>query len=197
MLNLMGASGSYCMIDNKTYLYKETGIRLFEALGCKVEVDLDTNIVRISNILAPNIKNSGMIYVNNVKLNDEFYISASYNEIIMPLRTILEALGSEVYQEESTGNIYFNYSGINYICKFVPLNSNFPEEKKILISNIEYKDSTKTSDHIMLNPMGASGSYCMVDNKTYLYRETGIRLFEALGCKVEVDSDTNIVRISN
>lgn len=40
----MSAEGSYCIINDRTYLYEETSKRLFKELG----IDADMNLVRIS-----------------------------------------------------------------------------------------------------------------------------------------------------
>lgn len=148
-------------------------------------------------VFASELSHNLTIFVNNVKLGNEINVTTNDTAILLPLRAILETLGAEVHWDESTGNIYFNYAETNYVCKFVPLNLNYPDIKSILICKSEYKDSTKSSDYIMLNPMGASGSYCIINDRTYLYHETGKRLLEALGCNVEFDSRDYIIRISN
>lgn len=45
--------------------------------------------------------------------------------------------------------------------------------------------------------MSGSGAYCIINDRTYLYQETGKRLFEALECKVEINSNEQIVKIYN
>ena len=143
------------------------------------------------------MNNKGVIYVNDIKIENVDMISSNNNEIYMPLRAVLESLGASVIWEETTGYIFFDYKSIRYVCQFVSLNSNFPEEKNILISRIENKDSKNNSDYIQLNPMSGSGAYCIINDRTYLYQETGKRLFEALECKVEINSNEQIVKIYN
>ena len=144
-----------------------------------------------------NSNNKFTIYVNDTEISNNDMCLTDNNEMFIPLRAVLEALGSEVIWEEKTGNVYFSYEDVKYVCKFVALNSIFPENKDILICNVENKDSIYNSDYIQLHPMCASGSYFMLNDRTYLYQDTGRRLFEALGCSVDIEQDKHIIKISN
>ena len=144
-----------------------------------------------------DMDNKGIIYVNGVEVSSEATVSIIDNEMFIPLRTVFEALESEVIWEENTGNIYFDYLGTNYVCKFIALNSNFPEKKSILVCKVENKDSISNTDYVQLNPMSADGAYCMINDRTYLNQQTGQRLLETLGCKVEINLEQQTLRISN
>lgn len=142
--------------------------------------------------------NKGTIYVNNVEVINEATTLVSDNEMFIPLRTVLEALESTVTWEESTGNIYFDFKDQNYICKLRKLErENFPPLCFIQICKVENKDSINNADYIQLHPMSADGSYCMINDRTYLYPQTGQRLLEALGCTVEMDMENNILKINS
>lgn len=155
-------------------------------------------IVGFTVVLQTNVRadmnNKIMLYVNDIEVNGDSVLTNDYG-ILIPLRTVLEALGSKVEWEESTKNIYFDYSGVNYVCGFVSLNPNFPDKKNILICNTENINSTNNADYIQLNPMSADGAYCMINDKTYLYQETAERLFEELGLTMDINIDMNIVKI--
>lgn len=53
------------------------------------------------------MNNKGVIYVNDIKIENVDMISSNNNEIYMPLRAVLESLGASVIWEESTGYIFF------------------------------------------------------------------------------------------
>ena len=194
-LSPMSGSGAYLIIDNKIYLYQQTGQRLLEALGCRVVIDSEQCVLSISNNSEVGMRNKWAIYVNDVEISSEATVLTIENEIFIPLRAVFEALNSEVVWGESTGNIYFDYAGIEYVCKFIALNPAFPEQKSILVCKVEDKDSISNTDYIQLNPMSADGEYRIINGRTYLYQQTGQRLLEALGCRVEIDLAQRILRI--
>ena len=148
----------------------------------------------IIGIMAPSIYTEAKmnenikIYVNNKIIAG----TEECNNIFIPLRATLEALGAEVTWEESTGNVYFDYASISYVCKFIALNSNFPENKQVLICRVENINSVDNADYIQLHPMSADGAYCVLNDRIYLYEETGKRLFEALGCEVGIETTIKI-----
>ena len=43
----MSMGGGFNMINDRIYLFKEAGQRLFEGVGCTVEIDYDAKIVKI------------------------------------------------------------------------------------------------------------------------------------------------------
>lgn len=146
---------------------------------------------------AKGINNRPIIWVNNIEVQGEYLILNEQYDILVPLRAVLESLGTEVEWEEETGRIYFQLNGVNYACKFMELSPGIPESKSIYISKLESIDSKRDLDYIQLHPMSAGGFYCMINDRTYLYQETAKRLFEALGCKVEIDPNTHTMRISD
>ena len=155
------------------------------------------NIVASEENKEVYMENKGTIYVNNTKVNNKDTVLIIDNQIFIPLRTILEALDSKVYWEESTGNIYFDFAEIEYVCKVVVLNSYYPDEKSLLVCKVQNINSTNNDDYIQLNPWAADGAFEMINDRTYLYRDTAERLLKALGCSVEIDEENHVVRISN
>ena len=137
------------------------------------------------------------LLINDVELNTEDNVLISEKYMLIPLRIVLETLGSTVIWESSTGNVYFDFDGVVYVCSFVALNPDFPEDKSVIICNVSNINSKKSSNYIFLNPMGVSGSYLLINGRTYLYPQAGQRLFEALGCKVEIDLEQNKWSISH
>ena len=158
--------------------------------------ELISILVRLNDNAQANIYQTGAIYVNDIKINGKETILTRDGEVFIPLRTVLEALGSEVTRDENTEDIYFNYANTEYICVFAALNSHFPEEKYLLISKVENKGSAANSDYIQLNPMSADGAYCEINDRIYLYPETAERLLDTLGCNVEIETDPLVLKIS-
>lgn len=132
----------------------------------------------------------GNLYVNNQLIESEDTIIYKESAILFPLRTILESLGANVVWDQKTEDIYVEYKNKNYICSFEQLNPDY-YKKYFFIKNVE------TNQYIYLNPMGMSGAFEMINDRTYLYRDTAERLLKALGCSVEIDEENHVVRISN
>jgi len=138
--------------------------------------------------------NMGTLFINGVKVENRDTVIKSDDQLLFPLRTILEELGSMVMWESSTGNAYFDFAGVVYVCK---LNA-FPQRiDAILVCKVTNINSTNNADYIQLHQMSADGTYCSINGRIYLYQQTGQRLFEALGCKAEIDLNQGILKISN
>ena len=138
------------------------------------------------------MKNKGTVRTEIVRMKT----SLGDGGRMIPLQQVLEGLGSEIVWEEDTGNAYFIFDGIEYICQFRALVESAPHKKSIFICVSENKDSRDASDYIQLNPMSSEGFYTIEDNKLYLSPETYQLLFEALGCTVDFDWERGIVIIS-
>ena len=140
-----------------------------------------------------DMSNKGTIFINNSELNTVDTVFISDNQMFIPLRTVLEALGSTVIWERSTGNAYFDFDGVVYVCTF----NAFPQRANaILICKVININSVNNADYIQLHPMSADGTYRAINGRTYLNQQTGQRLFEALGCKVEIDLIKNRLSVS-
>lgn len=149
--------------------------------------------------LPGSVSGEWTVIVNGAR-KDSIEIIAETSEnvpvTLVPLRSILEALGADVQWEESTGNVYFKYDNTDYACKFAALNENFPENKSLLVCRRENIDSIYNDDYIQLNPMSADGAFRIVDGKTYIYISTFSRLFSALGCTVKLDEENKLIEIT-
>ena len=113
------------------------------------------------------------------------------NEVLFPLRTIFEELGAKVNWIENTGETEIVFNDKIYLCEIKAPNSFFPNNKYIYIKDVQ------NNCYFYLTPMSMGGSYEMINDRTYLHQETGKRLFEAMGCIVEIDLENQIVNISN
>ena len=159
--------------------------------------DMDTTTYKFGEVEFKTVNeyfHEGAIYVNDAKLKDvDTAIFYSWQKVLFPLRTTLEALGSLVIWDEGTGNIYFDFEGVAYVCKMkaLPNAPNF-----IMICEVEHINSILNSDYIQLNPMSADGVYYTINNRKYLYQMTGQRLLEALGCEVIIDFEQQIIRVN-
>lgn len=117
-----------------------------------------------------------------------------YNEqLLLPLRSIFESLGARVTWYSDTGKIMIEYAGEVYICKFWYAET----VDKFMTVESSSIDNGALGHYIQLEPMSGSGAYEMINDRTYLYEETGRRLFEALGCTVEIDKEQKVVRITS
>ena len=153
--------------------------------------------VIVFNLLAGGrrMESVGIVYVNDVVIQTEMSEGLSFVRSPFPFLEILEAIEVAEIVEASEEKIFFNFAGIEYVCQFVQINPHF-EQKYILISEVANLSSRMTNDDfIQLNPMSADGDFVRLNDKVYLYRETGQRLFEALGCRVEIDMEQRVVRI--
>ncbi len=113
--------------------------------------------------------------------------------VLLPMRTILEAIGAIVYWDSNSGNISIDYKDKNFVCKFWENNCS----NKYMTVEGDHINNGALKHFVSLNPMSGSGSYEMINDRTYLHQETGKRLFEAMGCIVEIDLENQIVNISN
>ncbi len=155
------------------------------------------SIVTETNVGADTLSDKGTIFVNNVKLDTVDTIVIDNDEMQVPLRTVLEALGSTVIWEKSTGNVYFDYAGVVYVCRFKMIErENFSPLYFVLICNVANINSERNDDYIQLNQMSADGSYHVINDRIYLRQQTAQRLFESLGCKVDIDIEQNILSIT-
>lgn len=124
------------------------------------------------------------LYVNGALIESEDNVK--YNAfVLLPLRTIFEALGATVEWQQETGETVIKYNGETYICEIFNPNSNY-------YFYIRNKD---TGEYVYLTPMSMGGGFNMINDRIYLFKEAGQRLFEGVGCTVEIDYDAKIVKI--
>lgn len=144
-------------------------------------------------------ENKGTIYVNDVKLRSKksALLQREYTEhLIIPLETIFEVLNFESAVDESTGNIYFDDKGTEYVCRFITPNPNFPENKFMRVSKVEDMNSRNESDFIQLtHSVGSFGWYRMIDDDIYLHQESAQFFLEAFECEVDIDLEERAFRI--
>ena len=136
---------------------------------------------------------SGLLYVNDDLVENESTVMFDGDAALIPLRTTFEALNAVVEWQQDTGNIEITYLNEIYICEFHTIGETY---KSITVKNKNLNNGS-LGKYIPLNAMSGSGSYKVINDRTYLYQDTAKRLLEALGCKVEVESDTHTVKIFN
>lgn len=129
-----------------------------------------------------------VIYVNGVAVESNSEIQARTQDMLIPLRTIFESLGATVIWQEETENILIKYNNESYLCYTSSPNSLYPT-KYLYVKNL------RTNKNIYLTSMSYGGAYCIINDRTYLYSDTGKRLLEAMGCKVEFELNTRIFKI--
>lgn len=129
----------------------------------------------------------GSLYVNDTLIESEDTILIQNNLIIFPFRTIMEALGATVSWDEKTGDTTMEYEDEVYLCT---IKEPSPGHKFF------YVKKTSTDQYLFLNPMSFEGGYRMINDRTYLYQQSGEYLCKALGIMVDVDAENQTVRIS-
>lgn len=136
-----------------------------------------------NNILTYNL------YINNQHIESNNMIIIRDSLVLFPFRTIFESLGGSVVWNETNGDITLNYKSKNYICYIAEPNPGFRQ--------YFYVKDAVTNENIKLTSMSFGGGFDIIDDYTYLYQDTAERLFRALGCKVEVDTNSKTVHISS
>jgi hypothetical protein len=183
--------GEYKLIDGKAYLYDYEAKTFFEELGCVVNLDMKLLKTEI-RMLSPQ-NGEGSLYVNGKRLKDGVIFEKK--EMFIPLRHVFEALGGSVkWRGGGKDKVIIRYAGEIYtgwIGSFNEENSD-----RILIQNVMNTGQVNADSFLPLWSMGPDGSYRMIDGEIYLYSDTGRRLFEALGCEVDIDVEGRSVKIS-
>lgn len=161
-----------------------------------------TSIVSFGTNVEGEMVDKGKIFINDVEIEDIFLIKEDFvwkrtmeNRMVqtdtvveiayLPFRAIFEALGATVDWETETNNIIINYLGEFYICEF---------DEFIKISN-ENISNGALGTYLRLHPMASGGTYEMINDTIYLLQDTGQRLYEALGCSVEIDLPNRVLKI--
>ncbi|MBE7020129.1 MAG: copper amine oxidase N-terminal domain-containing protein [Ruminococcaceae bacterium] len=126
------------------------------------------------------------LYVNGALIESEDNVK--YNEcVLLPLRTIFEALGATIEWQQETGETIICYKDEVFLCYTEKSNS-------IYYFFIQKKDK---DEFIYLNPMATLGGFYMINDRMYIFEESGVRLFEAMGCSVEIDEASKTVKINS
>ena len=142
------------------------------------------------NIVGAEVKcnEKGNLYINQKIINNGDDVVFE-NEALFPLRTIFENLGAIVDWEENTQSVSIDYNHNKYLCELKAPNPDFPDVKYIYVKDIS------NNEYFLLTPMSTGGMYRIINDSIYLYEDTGKRLFEAMGCQVDIRM--NEIYISN
>ena len=128
------------------------------------------------------------IFVNDIKVADgNSIVAVDDRYFFIPFMPILEAVASEVSFEEGTGNILFTHARVRYIGQFQEA-GNF---KFLHVGRIKNRDSRDDDDFIQLHTTGSGGGCRIINDEIYIVYHAGIRLFEALGCTVIFNLESN------
>ena len=141
--------------------------------------------------------NLGSLYVDGQEMKRVAKPIFFGNTMVMPLEETLEALGGTVIKEQSTSNVYFDFNGVVYACRFDALEGYPPHTKMITIRKVtnisSFNDDT---DMIPLGAWSFSGTSHIADDGIYLRHNTGLQLLEKLGCKVDLDLEGKKISVS-
>ena len=151
-----------------------------------------------------NVKNDnsveykfGTLYVNGSRVNSNDTVLYYDNCILFPMRRVFEEIGAQVAWNEIEQNTVITYNEEQYVCKISPINEYVPNIKALTVQNKKNLGRNDFASYIQLNNMGVRGSFCIINDYTYLYQDTAERLFTTLGCKVEIDTNSKSVYISS
>jgi len=208
VIHLSIMSGAFFrFIDGSAYLSQLTGRHLFTALGCEVIIDAEQGIVRIyhnptpassssttvAEVMNVNMSDTGALIINDIEITDGDPVIKQDDQLLFPLRTVLEALGSGVIWESSTGNYYFDFDGVVYVLRH--FGSNVPETKTIFIGNVQYINTIYHDRLIQLDRWSSAGFSHFINGRTYLTQQTGQHLLEAFGFEINIDIEQRVLRI--
>lgn len=141
---------------------------------------------------------NGSLYINGSEISAKDTILYNKNNVMLfPMRRIFEELGAMVDWDDIEQNTVVTYNGEQYVCKISPINEHVPNVKALTIQNKKNLGRNDFASYIQLNNMGVRGSFCIINDYTYLYEDTAQHLFEKLGCKVEIDTNSKAVYISS
>ena len=156
----------------------------------KIIISILIIISCFQNIIGTEAKcmEKGNLYINKKMINNGDDVLFE-NEALFPLRTIFENLGATVGWEEKTQSVSIDYNNNKYLCELKAPNPDFPDMKYIYIKNIS------NNKYLILTQMSTGGMYKIIDDRIYLYEDTGKRLFETIGCQIDIS--TNEIHISN
>jgi hypothetical protein len=205
-----GTSTIFRNVNGRIYLPEPSGVSLFRGLGFEVEADRENRILSLTNdlitiyssettateVIEIDARDIGTLIIDDIEITGGDPVIKRYCQLLFPFRTILEALGSTVIWESSTGNYYFDFEGVVYVLRAVDLEPNYPDDNflNIFISNVQNINCERDDELIRL--MGGAGLSISINGTTYLNPSTGQRLFEALGFEVEIDREQKVLRIS-
>ena len=128
------------------------------------------------------------LYVNNYHIQSDNTVIIRNSIMLFPFRTIFESLGATIKWNELSGDIDLEYNGNNYIC--------YVKEPNPGYGKYFYVKDSKMNNHIYLTPMSMGGGFDIVNDYTYLYKETAEYLLRALDCSVTIDKINKIVNVS-
>ena len=150
-----------------------------------------------TEITEVDMSNTGILIINGIEITDGDPVIRLDDQLLFPFRTILEALGSTVIWESSTGNIYFDFDGVVYASWDSGIVTNIPNGRHIYIGNVQNINSIYVDEHIQLHPMGLPGFTRSINGRMYLVQEAGQFLLEAFGLEVEINIEQGMLRISD
>ena len=132
----------------------------------------------------------GNLYINDILIeSDNGILFDRWGKMLLPLRTIFEALGANVTWDEYNEQTIINHDGQSYICYTQNVNPEYINREYFFIQNMQ------TKQYIFLNPMAPFGIYTTINDRIYLCQDAGIRLLQGLGYTIEIDANTKTVRI--
>lgn len=143
----------------------------------------------------------GKIYINGNLIESDAPVKfiladdgETVGETFFPLRTIMEGLGANVIWREETKDILIEYKDNTYVANTERLNVS--ESATRPNDYAFYMKNSQTGELIQLNSMGSAGGYLEVNDRIYLFIDTGEYLLQGLGCQYVIDKEAKTIWIT-
>lgn len=139
-----------------------------------------------------DISESGKIYVNNNELIETESPIFRDDEVLLPLRSILENIGATVTWNQDLYEINIEYNANSYICKFWDKDTS---NRYITIENNDIINGA-LGKYVKLEPMSGSGSYEIINDRVYLPQKTFEYLLTEFNCVLKINFEQNGVYVN-
>lgn len=140
-----------------------------------------------------NITTDIKLFVNDSEIATDGLNLVQNNEIMIPLRLMLESIGYKVAWNETTKSIDFSYTDKNYVCQLQIINSSYGE---IPICIVQCKNYPPYFANVALGPSSINGGYTLINGVTYINQRTAKYLLKELGYILKTDSTNGIIKIN-
>ena len=124
----------------------------------------------------------GTISVMDIEYPTDIPVLFYEDTCLIPLRSVIEALGGMVNWDDETRKTTFDYNHESYLC-------DYSLEGK-LFERIKIWSKKMPNDYVQIQYYGQDsgpGYCCMLDDRTYMQKNMGEALLKRLGVKFEID----------
>ncbi len=140
-------------------------------------------------------ESTALLYINGKLLEGDDQMIGSY---LFPMRSILEKIGAVVTWDENTGYTYFEFRKKIYVCRMfeAQIEDDLGIVRRYMICETDKVGSLYNDDYIQLNPMSANGMAVIINDRTYLPKQTMVHLLKAFKYDVVYTQNDQIINIT-